>query len=92
MGPRGEINRVRANTESFLYWICVMPSGSYACFRCATPRPRPPNESDWVPKRRIQMVFGVQNEGGVLAGPGPGDGGLGGSEKWEKWGKCSINI
>ena len=23
------------------------------------------------------MVFGVQNEGGMLAGPGPGDGGLG---------------
>ena len=23
------------------------------------------------------MVFGVQNEGGVLVGPGPGDGGLG---------------
>ena len=37
------------------------------------------------------MVLAVQNEGGVLAGPGPGDGGLG-SEKWKKWGKCSKNI
>ena len=42
-------------------------------------RTRPPNESDWVRKRRIEMVLGVQNEGGVtgvLAGPGPVDGGL----------------
>ena len=48
-------------------------------------RTRPPNGSDWVPKRRIQMVLGVQNEGGVLAGSGPGDGGMGeGSEKNKK--------
>ena len=40
-----------------------MPSGSYACFRCATPRPRLPNESDWVPKRATHMVLGAQNEG-----------------------------
>ena len=35
--------------------------------------------------------FGVQNEGGVLAGSGPGDGGLG-VRKVEKVGKCSKNI
>ena len=40
-------------------------------------RRRPPDGSDWVLNRATQMVFGVQNEGGVLVGPGPGDGGLG---------------
>ena len=65
-----------------------MTSGSYACFRGANMRPRPPNGSDWVPKEATQMVFGVQNEGGVLVGPGPGDGGLG----VRKVAKMSKNI
>ena len=43
-------------------------------------RTRPLNGSEWVLNRATEMVLGVQNEGGVLAGPGPGDGGLG-SEK-----------
>ena len=35
-------------------------------------RPRPPNGSEWVLNRATQMVLGVQIEGGMLAGPGPG--------------------
>ena len=91
MGPRGDMDEACSHIEYFSYWICVMPSGSYACFRCVTMRTRPPNESDWVLKRRTEMVFGVQNEGGVLAGSGPGDGGLG-VRKVEKVGKCSKKV
>ena len=40
-------------------------------------RTRPPNGSEWVLNRATQMVLGGQNDGGVLAGSGPGDGGLG---------------
>ena len=49
---------------------------------------RPPNGSDWVPNRATEMVLGGQNEGGLVAGSGPGEGGLG-VRKVEKVGKCS---
>ena len=70
MGPRGEINRGLRDIESFLYWICVMRSGSYACFRGANIRTRPQLGSDWVLKRRTEMVFGTrfwnENSGRML--------------------------
>ena len=43
-----------------------MPSHSWTLFWCLYPRASPPPGSDWVGKRRTEMVLGTRNPGGML--------------------------